>query len=102
MFDAEKVFKELSKDYTLPTADIHTDPALFEAQSVNYVMFHLIWDEVAKQKYQDSIGMVENIKKEWDDFACRAKTGAANLIFSAGYDVALHVLDTLLLERDLK
>ena len=88
-------FEILSKEYTLPTADIWTNQMLFEAQAINYAVFHLLWKEVEEQGYQNAIDLVEKFREKMDNFACEAKTGAANLVFSASYDVATYVLDML-------
>ena len=93
----ECVFEKLSKEeYTIPEADTLTERSLFEIQAINYAVFHLLWSEIANHDYENAIQVVEDFKKEMDDFACIAKTGTSNLIFSAAYDVANYVLDSLL------
>lgn len=94
-----EIFERLSKEYTLPKADIKTNLALFEVQGIDYAVFRLLRMEVEEHEYQNAIDVVENFRKEMDDFACNAKTGAANLIFSASYDVATYVLDALCKEE---
>lgn len=45
---------------------------------------------------KNPISAVEDFIHQVDTFACNAKTGDANFMFSVYYDVGMHILDLLL------
>lgn len=52
------------------------------------------------KSYFGPINFIEKYRERMDDFACKAKTEEANLLFSIAYDLGTEVLDILISRRE--
>lgn len=70
--------------------------AEFEFISYSRSAIGEIYLYLLKNKNKNPIEVLEEFRGMMDDFACYARNGIANFMFSIYYDVATDVLDTLL------
>lgn len=73
----------------------------FALQAYNAWAFDMIKNHVSMSK-KDLIDALEDFRSMVDNFACRAKTEEARLIFASAYDVATDILDDQILRNELK
>lgn len=63
----------------------------YSSSAIKEIKFYLM-----EHKNEDAINAIENFRYLMDCFACEARNGSANFMFSVYYDVATDVLDVLL------
>lgn len=78
--------------YPEPTEKIRKEE--FDLLAYNHWAYKELSNYVYRRKSDISpVSAVEEFREKMDDYACKAKTGEANFIFSVAYDVATDILD---------
>ena len=73
----------------------------FTVQAYNAWAFEMVKEHIATSK-KNLIDALEDFRAKVDDYACRAKTEDARLIFACAYDVVTDILDDQILRNNLK
>lgn len=91
------VIDELQNEwYNSPASYYHRKKIDFECQSYKRSAIDEIRFYLSEHENEDPILAIEDFRYMVDVFACDAKNGSANFMFSVYYDVATDILDTLL------
>lgn len=73
--------------------NIKKNKALFAQGSYNRWAMKEIDKYIAQNKDRSIIEVLEEFRYKMDRFACNARTGEANFMFSVAYDVVTDMLD---------
>lgn len=100
MKEAIKIVERLLEECCFPTLYYGQKWIYYEYEIYRSSGLEEIKMELQRNRQKNPILVLENFRDRMDTYACIAKGGSANLIFSTYYDVATEVLDQLLIKEN--